>query len=101
MGVSNQKIIIVNKQQYGQNYLRIGNEEWKKAYKILKPSSFALYLYLASQEGNTLALGAVLIEQILGIKKSAYHMAVNELEENGYLKKEEGNTFIFTTKSNK
>lgn len=63
----------------------------EKAYKTLKPSSFALYLYLASQEGNTLALGAVLIEQVLGIKKSAYHMAVNELEENGYLKKEEGN----------
>ena len=43
---ANQKTIIINKKKYDKNFLQIGIDEWQEAYKKLKPTTFAIYLYL-------------------------------------------------------
>lgn len=93
---ANQKIVHVNKSELKGNYLSVGNAEWKKAYKMLNASAFALYLYLASnKDGFDLALSQKAVENDLGFKKATYHRAVGELEEKGYLKLKQGNIFDF------
>lgn len=94
----NQKIIHVNKKKYTSNFLQIGVDEWEYAYKDLKPSTFAIYLYLASNaDGFDLALSQKAIEDVLGIKKSSYHNAIAELESKGYITLMRGNIQSFFT----
>lgn len=63
----------------------------------MRPTVFGLYLYLASnKDGYLLELGAAAVEREIGIKKTAYHTALKDLEEKGYLKKEQGNTYAFS-----
>ena len=83
----NQKIIHINKNRYKANFLQVGIDEWQEAFKELKPSTFAIYLYLASNaDGFDLALSQKAIENALGIKKTAYHNAIAELKEKGYIR---------------
>ena len=63
----------------------------------MRPTVFGLYLYLASnKDGYLLELSAATVEREIGIKKTAYHTALKDLEEKGYLKKEQGNTYAFS-----
>ena len=94
----NQKVIHINKNKYSANFLQIGINEWQQAYKELKPSTFAIYLYLASNaDGFDLALSQQAIENSLGIKKTAYHTAIKELKERGYIQIIQGNVEVFFT----
>ena len=97
MSVPNQKIIRIEKDKYQTRFLQIGDEQWKKAFQSMKPTVFGMYLYLASnKDGYSLELSAAAVEREIGIKKTAYHTALKDLEERGYLKKEQGNTYVFS-----
>lgn len=97
MSVPNQKTIRIEKDKYQSKFLQIGDEQWKKAFQSMKPTVFGLYLYLASnKDGYLLELSAAAVEREIGIKKTAYHTALKDLEEKGYLKKEQGNTYAFS-----
>ena len=97
MSVPNQKVIRIEKDKYQSRFLQIGDEQWKKAFQSMRPTAFGLYLYLASnKDGYLLELSAAAVEREIGIKKTAYHTALKDLEEKGYLKKEQGNTYTFS-----
>lgn len=97
VSVPNQKIIRIEKDKYQSKFLQIGDEQWKKAFQSMRPTVFGLYLYLASnKDGYLLELSAAAVEREIGIKKTAYHTALKDLEEKGYLKKEQGNTYAFS-----
>ena len=101
MSVPNQKIIRIQRKKYQKNFLQIGSDEWHEAVNTLRPSAFTIYLYLAdNRDGFLLEMSAVTIEKLFGIKKSSYHNALKELEEKGYLQKEQGNTYSFSSSPN-
>lgn len=94
----NQKVIHINKKRYGANFLQVGIDEWQAAFKDLKPSTFALYLYLASNaDGFDLAISQKAVEEAIGIKKTAYHSGLAELREKGYITTIQGNIEAFNT----
>lgn len=83
---ANQKTIIINKKKYDKNFLQIGIDEWQEAYKKLKPTTFAIYLYLCgNKDGYHFELSPAAIENALGIKKTAYYSAIQQLEEENYI----------------
>ena len=101
MSVPNQKVIRIQRKKYQKNFLQIGSDEWREAVNNLRPSAFTIYLYLAdNRDGFLLEMSAVTIEKLFGIKKSSYHNALKELEEKGYLQKEQGNTYSFSSSPN-
>ena len=94
----NQKVIHINKNKYTANFLQVGIDEWQTAFKKFTPSAFAVYLYLASNaDGFDLALSQKAIENALGIKKSAYHNAIEALKKEGYIEVLQGNIEVFHT----
>lgn len=94
----NQKVIVIQKKKYQNNFLQIGNEEWVEASNTLKASSFRIYLYLASNcDGFEMGLSQKAIEEKLNIKKTAYYDSVKELEEKGYITLMCGNRYLFHT----
>ena len=83
---ANQKTIIINKKKYDKNFLQIGIDEWQEAYKKLKPTTFAIYLYLCgNKDGYHFDLSPAAIDNALGIKKTAYYSAIQQLEEENYI----------------
>ena len=99
MSVPNQKIIKINKPQYTDSFLTVGIDEWQRAFQELRqPSAFALYLYLAgNRDGFSLELSQEAIKNSLGISKSTYHRAIDELIDKGYLTEVSGNLLSFHT----
>ena len=99
MSVPNQKIVKINKPQYTDSFLTIGIDEWQAAFQELRqPSAFALYLYLAgNRDGFSLELSQEATKNSLGISKSTYHRAIDELIDKGYLTEVSGNVFSFHT----
>ena len=94
----NQKVIHINKNKYTANFLQVGIDEWQTAFKKFTPSAFAVYLYLASNaDGFDLALSQKAIENALGIKKTAYHTAIEALKKEGYIEVLQGNIEVFHT----
>ena len=94
----NQKVIHINKNKYTANFLQVGIDEWQTAFKKFTPSAFAVYLYLASNaDGFDLALSQKAIENALGIKKTAYHTAIEALKNEGYIEVLQGNIEVFHT----
>ena len=94
----NQKVIHINKNKYTANFLQVGIDEWQTAFKKFTPSAFAVYLYLASNaDGFDLALSQKAIENALGIKKTAYHSAIEALKKEGYIEVLQGNIEVFHT----
>jgi len=82
----NQKVIHIQKKTYKKEFLQVGIEEWQKAARILTPSTFKLYLYLAgNKDGFDLALSLEAVREKLNIQKTAFHNAVNELIKVQYL----------------
>lgn len=83
---ANQKTIIINKKKYDKNFLQIGIDEWQEAYKKLKPTTFAIYLYLCgNKDGYHFDLSPAAIDNALGIKKTAYYSAIQQLEDENYI----------------
>ena len=98
MSYSNQKILRIVKPKYEREFLQVGITEWQNAYKVLTPSAFAIYLYLASNaDGFCLELSQKAIENSLGIKKTAYFDAIKQLEKESYILPIGNNEFIFQT----
>ena len=94
----NQKVIHINKNKYTANFLQVGIDEWQTAFKRFTPSAFAVYLYLASNaDGFDLALSQKAIDNALGIKKTAYHSAIEALKKEGYIEVLQGNIEVFHT----
>lgn len=83
---ANQKTIIINKKKYDKNFLQIGIDEWQEAYRKLKPTTFAIYLYLCgNKDGYHFDLSPAAIDNALGIKKTAYYSAIQQLEDENYI----------------
>ena len=92
-------MVIISKEEYEENYLKIGNEEWQEALRSMTYSQFALYLYLAGNENSRcLTLSKEAFEQATGIKKSAFYNAISQLKELGYLVKVQDGLFAFYTR---
>lgn len=101
MSVPNQKIVTVHASKEVP-FLKVGIEEWQKAYDNLRwaddkairekkkseprVSTLALYLYLAGNaEDFKLELSQKAVENALGISKTSYHRAIHELTILGYI----------------
>ena len=98
MSVPNQKTIIIH-QSKEIPFLKIGVKELLAAYKTIKtPSSFVLFLYLASnKDGYKLELSKEAFHEATGYSKSSYHRAVDHLTKLGYIFQDGGGRFNFVT----
>ena len=76
-----------NTKDYGDgNWGYFCFDETFKAYRELKPVSFALYMFLLRDQPNfNRALYKVEFEKLTGYKKTAYYTALQELKDKGYL----------------
>ena len=96
--VPNQKTIIIHKKKYLKNFLQVGIDEIQEVVSKYNKSTVALYLYLcANADGYNLALSQVALENAYGVSRSRYYEAVKQLEDDGYLVKDKGNTYNFYT----
>ena len=96
----NQKVITIAKQQSSKEdlYFIANNNNTFQALRILNAPTFALYLYLTSNQiGYQLALSPSDVCKKTGISTASYNRATKELMEKGYLiaKKENSNQFDF------
>ena len=97
---TNQKILHINKPNYGNAYLSVGIDEWIEASKVLKPNTFKVYLYLCSNaDGFDLALSRQDVINKLGISLDSYKRAIKELTDKKYIKSKQGNVYDFYTMS--
>ena len=98
MSVPNQKIITIH-QSDQIPFLKIGIEELMEAYRTIKtPSSFVLYLYLASnKDGYKLELSKEAFANATNFSKSSYHRAVDHLTKLGYIYEDNGSLHFATT----
>ena len=99
MSVPNQKTIIIHQSEQIP-FLKIGIEELMDAYKAIKtPSSFVLYLYLASnKDGYKLELSKEAFANATGYSKSSYHRAVEHLTKLGYIYEDNCGRLNFATR---
>lgn len=98
---ANQKIIKIEKEIAKKGFLQINKKDWMNACQTLQQyGSFKLYLYLANNNNSfIIALSQVAVTKAIGISKSTYHRAVDELIYNAYLTKTK-NGYVFTTAPN-
>ena len=99
MSFPNQKTIIIH-QSDQIPFLKIGIEELMDAFKTIKtPSTFILYLYLASnKDGYKLELSKEAFANATGLSKSSYHRAVEHLTKLGYIYEDNCGRLNFATK---
>lgn len=100
MSVANQKIVIIKKEKYKDNFLQIGIDEWQKAVRDekLNYSEFCLYLYLAGNMNDfRLELSQSAFQNATGYRKTSFHDAVKGLIEKGYLVQRMNNSYEFHT----
>ena len=102
MAVPNQLIITIVKTPIekgkGQSFLSILSDEWIAASRVLSPSGFQLYLYLADkQNGYQWELSKAAITRIFGFSDKTYSRAKSELIEHGYLVQDQGVKYSFYT----
>lgn len=98
MTYPNQKIVVIQKEKVFKDFLQVSNDNWKEASRNLKDSSFRMYMYLSANANFfNLALSQKTVEEEIGVKKTAYHSAIKELLEKGYLVEKQGNIFYFFT----
>jgi len=97
LSVPNQKKVTISKEPCDtvNIYAKINIEALRRAMCQLKPSELKLWLYLSRNiDGRTFDLSQVDCESY-GLKKDAYHDAVNGLISKGYLLYKMGNEFTF------
>ena len=99
MSFPNQKTIIIH-QSNQIPFLKIGIEELMDAYKTIKtPSSFILFLYLASnKDGYNLELSKEAFLNATELSKSSYHRAVDHLTKLGYIYEDNCGRLNFATR---
>lgn len=91
MSVPNQKTLIINKPLPGAPFLQINELDWQEAFRNLKPTTFAVYLYLAQNaNGYSFEYSPQAIENVGLMNKGTASRARQELIEKGYI---EGNQF--------
>lgn len=96
--VPNQKVIHINKDLHG-SFIQLVIDDMAEAARLLTPSAFKLYLYLAGNKpGYDMALSPADFEAVYGVKVGTYRKAVTELIEKGYLVNKSGNVWDFFTK---
>jgi len=100
MSEANQLFITSHKQEtkdYGAgNWGYFSFNDTFKAWKELKPASFALYLFLLRDQPNfKRALYKVEFEKLTGYKKTAYYSALQELKDKQYLVQSGGTSWEF------
>lgn len=94
----NQKVIHINKPQYSENFLSVGNSEWQNACNNLTYNAFKLYLYLAGNaDGFDLALSKVAVQNRIKMSDNTYTTVVKELREKDYIIQKQGNIYEFYT----
>ena len=95
----NQKVIYIQKDKCEKDFLQISIDEWQEAARELSDSAFKLYLYLgANNNGFKIALSQKAVQDAIGLSKSSYHRAVDELIERGYLISDKhNNEYVFMT----
>ena len=90
MSAPNQKKIVIEASKE-KPFLKIGDTEWKEAFKQLTLTQFGVYLYLAgNMEGYVLELSPTAIKNELGISPSSYHRAIDKLTELKYINEIDG-----------
>lgn len=98
MSFPNQKIVTIKKEKCDKEnlYAKINLQAMQKAMCDLKnKGSIKLWFYFAkNQPYHTLELSWVECEK-WGLKKDAYHDAVNDLIDKGYLQNIRGNEYFF------
>lgn len=96
MSVPNQKVLVINKPLPSTPFLQINELDWQEAYKALKPSTFAVYLYLAQNaNGYNFEYSPQAIENAGLMNKGTASRAKQELIDKGYI---EGNQFYVQSK---
>lgn len=99
---ANQNIVRINKPKYKRDFLQIGIDEWQEASKVLTPSAFKIYLYLASNmNGFDLALSKQDIKNQLGISFTRFYEAITLLKKHHYLCEDRKNHLQFFVSPNK
>lgn len=92
--VSNQKTVIIEKEQGGKHTI-ISLEALQKASRTLSGESFKLWVYLAKNQNNySLALSRADSLQWGVGSSSSYYRAIKELTACGYIQKKD-NRYIF------
>ena len=103
MAVANQYLISIQKTPIikGEKggYLAIKTDEWIEASKILSPSAFQLFLYLADKQNGykDWQLSREVVCGLFGFSAKTYNRAAKELVEKGYLKQQKGVRYLFFT----
>ncbi len=92
----NQYTIKIHKKSYNRDFLQIGIDEWQEASKVLTPSAFKIYLYLASNaDGYNMALSKQDIKDKLGISFSRYYEAISLMRKLHYICSDGSNNLQF------
>ena len=92
----NQNFIQIHKQSYSRDFLQIGISEWQKACRVLTPSAFKIYLYLASNaDGFRMALSKQDIKDKLDISFSRFYESIALLRRMKYICCSGSNQFHF------
>lgn len=97
MSYPNQKIVTIKKENCSDKdlYAKINIKALQKAMLELKTSAFKLWIYFAkNQPYHTFELSCADCAK-WGLKPDAYHAAVKDLINKGYLKNVGGNDYLF------
>lgn len=97
MSVPNQKALTIVKPPMTAPFLQINELDWQEAFMSLKPTTFAVYLYLAQNaNGYNFEYSPQAIANTGLMAKGTASKARQELEEKGYI---EDNCFYVQSKS--
>ena len=104
MPYPNQKKITIHKPKYKKEFMQVGIEEWQEAFKRYckhpeeKTSVLGMYLYLASNaDGHEKWLSPAAYINATGKSRASYYRALEILEEDGYIYKDQGGGLNFAT----
>lgn len=92
MSVPNQKVLtIIKPRTTTPPFLQVSERDWQEAYRLLSPSAFGIYLYLAQNAADyQFEYSPSAIERTGLMSKGTATKARQELESKGYI---EGSCF--------
>ncbi len=94
----NQKIIRIKKPKRDRKFLQINQKDMQAASRNLGGAAFKLYMYLSgNNDGFEIALSQKRFEEAMGVSRNAYHRAVEELIQAGYIVQTDGKVYTFST----
>ena len=95
---ANQRHITINKNQVNKNnpYMCVNIEDVELAARVLKPTTFKLWIYFAKNQDNyEFYLSPKALDEAMNVSDSQYRRAMSELIENGYLVETSSNHYTF------